>query len=57
MQRSAASTPTGRTYSQPPPSDLPDQAPDDCGYDSVFSNASTNDYQDSVYDDSAMAAD
>jgi hypothetical protein len=57
MQRSAASTPTDHSYNQPPSSALPEQAPDDSGYDSVFSNASTTDYQDPVYDDSAIAAD
>ncbi len=44
MQRSAASTPTDHSYNQPPSSALPEQAPDDSGYDSVFSNASTTDY-------------
>ena len=57
MQRSAALTPTDYSYNQPPSSAPPEQAPDDSGYDSVFSNASTNDYQDPVYDDSSIAAD
>ena len=57
MQRSAASTTTDNSYNQPPSFALPEQAPDDSGYDSVFSNASTTDYQDPVYDDSLIAAD
>ncbi len=57
MQRSAASTPTDYSYNQPPSSAPPEQAPDNSDYDPVFSNASTNDYQDPVYDDSSIAAD
>jgi hypothetical protein len=57
MQRSAASTPTDYSYNQPPSSAPPEQAPDGSGYDFVFSNASTNNYQDPVYDDSSIAAD
>ena len=58
MQRSATSTPTDHSYIQPPPSSLPQSpSPDYSGYDSVFSTTSTNYNQDSVYDDSANAAD